>query len=94
MLNLATMLTEMVEHAYQPISNHPYIVRLEGVIRDVSETGRLAPNLVFEKSPHGDCMTFMRSVEGQQMNIEEKLSGFLQIAKALDETHHAREWNY
>ena len=89
--NIATTISEMVAYAYQPIRNHPNIVRLEGVSWDVSEMGGVAPNLVFEKSSHGDCMTFMRSIEGQQMKIEEKLSCCLQIAKALDETHRARE---
>ena len=89
--NLAITVSEMVAYAYQPIRNHSYTVRLEGVIWDVSETGGVAPSLVFEKSPHGNCRKSMSSIEGQQMKIEEKLSYCLQIVQALDETHHARE---
>ncbi len=89
--NLATTLNEMIAYAHQPIRHHPYIVRLEGVSWDVSEMGGVAPTLVFEKSPHGDCETFLRSAEGQEMSIEDKLSCCLQIAEALDETHRARE---
>lgn len=84
-------LSKMVAYSYQSVRNHLCIVRLGGVIWDVSETGGVAPNLVFEKSLHGDCMKSMSSVEGQQMKIEEKLSCCWQIAKALDETHRARE---
>lgn len=89
--HLATTLNEMIAYAHQPIRNHPYIVRLEGVSWDVSETGGVAPNLVFEKSPHGDFIAFMRTIEEQQMGIEDKLSCCLQIAKTLDEAHRARE---
>ena len=89
--NLAATINEMIAYAHQPIRRHPYIVRLEGISWDVSETGGAAPNLVFEKSPYGDCETFMRSAEGQQMEIEDKLSCCLQIAKAIDDVHQACE---
>ena len=89
--SIAITLNEMIAYAHQPLRRHPNVVRLEGIGWDVSETGGVAPNLVFEKSPYGDCGTFMQSVEGQQLEIEDRLSCCLQIAKALDESHRARE---
>lgn len=81
----------MIACAHHPLRRHPNVVRLEGIGWNVSETGGVAPNLVFEKSPYGDCETFMRSAEGQQLEIEDRLSCCVQIAKALNDTHRARE---
>ena len=58
--NLAITLSEMVAYAYRPIRSHSHTVRLGGVIWDVSETGEVASNLVFEKSLHRDCVKSMR----------------------------------
>ena len=89
--NIAITLNEMIAYAHQPLRRHPNVVRLEGIGWDVSETGDVALNLIFEKSPYGDCETFMRSAEGQRLKIEDRLSCCLQIAKVLDESHRARE---
>lgn len=86
---LAITLNEMIAYTLQPIRDHPCVVRLEGISWDVSRNGCVAPNLVFEKSTYGDCEVFMRSVEGHQMKIENKMSWCLQIAKALKEVHQA-----
>ena len=89
--SIAITLNEMIAYAHPPLRRHPNVVRLKGISWDVSGTGGVAPNLVFEKSPYGDCETFMRSAEGQQLEIEDRLSCCLQIAKALDESHRARK---
>ena len=84
-----TALNEIVVYGHWELRSHKNVLRLEGISWEVSETGDVSPNLVFEKSALGNCEAFFNSDEGQQIPMDGKIDMCLQLAKAVALIHRA-----
>lgn len=78
---------EMILLSEPSISQHQYIVKLEGICWDIEEDDTVWPVLVFEKSLLGDLGDFSMSEAGRSLPLEDRLNICADIGTAIKDMH-------
>ncbi|KAJ6439093.1 mutator-like element [Purpureocillium lavendulum] len=81
------VVSELLALAQDGIRKHPYITNLEGLCWDVMADDDVQPVLVFEKSHFGDLYHFMRSGEGKDISMGERMRLCVDIGIAIRDMH-------
>ena len=81
------MMSEVLILSQPPIQNHPNIVDLEGICREIKpRTEKAVPVLIFEKASW-DLQQFIKVREGMDMAIEDRLKICADIGGAIVALH-------
>ena len=86
------LIAELSVLGHKSIRGHGNINRLEGICWDIeSESERVWPAFVFEKTQHGDLMKFMEHGAGTRLDLRNRLRLCAEIAKAVSDLHLSGE---
>ena len=86
------LIAEISVLGHKSIRGHGNINRLEGICWDIEpESEKVWPAFVFEKTQHGDLMTFMNHAAGTRLDLRNRLRLCAEIATAVSDLHLSGE---
>ena len=82
------LIAEVCVLGHKSARGHGNINKLEGICWDIEpESERVWPAFVFEKTQHGDLMTFMERGAGTRLDLRSRLRLCAEIATAVSDLH-------